>query len=121
MTDTGKHPSTPSVYDERKEFAFKWRQFLRENFRTIEQVRRQFAVDESTARSWWAGITAPQGWAVASAFKHYPDEADAILIERPPVVIEFRSRIAHADAGSEATPDTGSPPCTDNAKSGVAA
>lgn len=45
-------------------FQARWQMFLHSNWHDHVQVAAVFSVSEKTARQWWEGVTAPQGWAV---------------------------------------------------------
>lgn len=54
----------PDAHAARCAFAARWTRFLHDNWRNHVQVAAVFSVSEKTARQWWEGVTAPQGWAV---------------------------------------------------------
>jgi hypothetical protein len=64
----------------RRKFIDLWSGFLRENYSSTSHVAVVFGVDESTARSWWNGATAPSGFAVAIAFRESPAQAARALL-----------------------------------------
>lgn len=66
----------------RRSFPDRWSSFLRECFGNPSRVAEWCAVDESTARSWWHGRTAPSGYVVALAFATRPDSAVQWLLRR---------------------------------------
>lgn len=68
----------PDPYAARRRFPELWARFLRESFRNHVQVAAVFGVSEKTARLWWEGTTAPQGWAVSWARDAIPG-ADRML------------------------------------------
>ena len=76
----GRFPDPRKTRAYRRHFIDLWTRFLRENFTSTSHVAVVVSVDESTARSWWNGITAPSGFAVAIAFKEYPAEATESLL-----------------------------------------
>lgn len=63
----------------RARFADRWRDFLRGNFDSAEEVAVAFGVEGSTARKWWEGSHAPSGFAVGLAFALMPDAAGAAM------------------------------------------
>lgn len=79
MMSSGKFPDPRRIRNYRRNFADRWSGFLRANYTSTAHVAICFGVDESTARSWWGGITAPSGYAVAIAFKDHPDAAADLL------------------------------------------
>ena len=56
-------------------FKIRWAIFLKENFRTPEQIGVAFSVSSVTAQNWLDGATGPRGHNVARAFKDFPGEA----------------------------------------------
>lgn len=77
---SGEFPDPRATRAYRRQFIDLWMGFLRTNYTSTAHVAVVFAVDESTARSWWNGITAPSGFAVALAFRDRPVEATSALI-----------------------------------------
>lgn len=59
----------------RRKFPHQWSGFLRAHFRDAVEVAYVFSVDEKTARLWWNGTNAPQGWAVEFAHRAFPNAA----------------------------------------------
>lgn len=59
-------------------FAVRWSEFLRENFRSPEEIAVHFQVTAVTARNWLDGTTAPRGHCVARAFSTHPQQASAL-------------------------------------------
>ena len=59
-------------------FKIRWAIFLKENFRTPEQIGVAFSVSSVTAQNWLDGATGPRGHNVARAFKDYPGEAERL-------------------------------------------
>lgn len=60
-------------------FAHRWSVFLRENYRSPEEVSVAFGVRYQTALNWWQGDNAPSGFAVAMAFHKHPEGAQKAL------------------------------------------
>lgn len=54
----------PDARAARAAFQHRWQVFLHSNWHDHVQVAAVFSVSEKTARQWWEGVTAPQGWAV---------------------------------------------------------
>ena len=54
----------------------RWMTFLHAHFWNHTHVAVFFDVDERTARLWWEGTNAPQGWAVDFAVQSIPAAAD---------------------------------------------
>lgn len=48
----------------RAAFQHNWTEYLHANYQNHVLVAAVFYVSEKTARQWWEGVTAPQGWAV---------------------------------------------------------
>ena len=59
-------------------FKVRWAIFLKENFRTPEQIGVAFNVTSVTAQNWLDGATSPRGHNVARAFRDYPDKAERL-------------------------------------------
>jgi len=70
-----KFPDIQKTRAYRRHFIDLWTRFLRENFASTSHVAVVFGVDEATARGWWNGLNAPSGFAVAIAFREFPQEA----------------------------------------------
>ena len=77
---SGKFPDPREIYAFRRGFMDLWMGYRRANYTSTVHVALCFSVDESTARSWWNGITAPSGFAVAIAFRNDPVNATRFLI-----------------------------------------
>jgi hypothetical protein len=60
-------------------FAAKWSSFLRENYRSPEEVSVAYGVRYQSALNWWNGDNAPSGFAVAMAFYSHPEGAQKAL------------------------------------------
>jgi hypothetical protein len=52
-----------------------WRDFLHAHFPDVMAVKWTFSVDYATAKHWWNGTGAAQGWAVEFAIKAIPNAA----------------------------------------------
>lgn len=76
----GISPLARGAFAYRAEFPARWRDFLRAVFPSARKTAAFFAVDERTARSWWHGSFGPQGYAVALAMAHFPEEARRYLL-----------------------------------------
>jgi hypothetical protein len=59
----------------RAQFPCKWQGFLRAHFQSHLHAAVFFSVEEKTARLWWEGTNAPQGWAVDYAIQSIPSAA----------------------------------------------
>lgn len=56
----------------RAQYPQRWQAFLRAHFMSTVHVAAFFDTDEKTARLWWEGVNAPQGWAVDFAIQSIP-------------------------------------------------
>lgn len=56
----------------RAQFPQRWMRFLRAHFQSHLHAAVFFDVEEKTARLWWEGCNAPQGWAVDFAIMSIP-------------------------------------------------
>lgn len=65
----------------RQFFAAKWSAFLRDNYRSPEEVAVAFGVRFQTGLNWWNGDNAPSGYAVAMAFRERPEGATRHLAD----------------------------------------
>lgn len=61
--------------DIRRRHPENWRDFLHAHYPTVMAVKYAFGVDYNTAKHWWHGTNAPQGWAVEFALKAVPGAA----------------------------------------------
>jgi len=66
-------------YRARALFRDQWTAWCRANFRSAVHLAAAFCVSEKTARMWWDGATAPQGWAVQYAITAMPEQAKTLL------------------------------------------
>lgn len=64
-------------------FRERWSRFLRAHYRSPEEVAVSFNVRFQTAFNWWEGDHAPSGYAVAHAFRSYPEGAHEYLSGAP--------------------------------------
>lgn len=64
---TGELSAHEDALTYRQFFAARWRDFIRENYQSPAHVAFVWRVDPTTARNWWDGMNAPQGWVVARA------------------------------------------------------
>lgn len=69
----------PDAVAFRHSYADRWSDFIRANFASPRHVAQVFGVDRRTARDWWAGRGASQGWAAAYAAAHYPEARRLLL------------------------------------------
>ncbi len=60
-------------------FKVRWAEFLKENFRTPEEIGVAFNVTSVTAQNWLDEATGPRGHNVARAFRDYPAEAERLI------------------------------------------
>ena len=60
----------------RAAFPRRWMAFLRAHFQSTVHVAAFFDTDEKTARLWWEGCNAPQGWAVDFAIQSIPSAVE---------------------------------------------
>lgn len=56
----------------RARFPGMWMAFLKAHFQSHMHAAVFFSVEEKTARLWWEGCNAPQGWAVDFAIQSIP-------------------------------------------------
>lgn len=56
----------------RRLYPGRWSAFIRSQFKSALHVAVFFDVDEKTARLWWEGTNAPQGWVVEYAIQSIP-------------------------------------------------
>ena len=76
-TDTGaasfgKFSNGCDPHEIRRKHPERWRGFLRAHYPDVTAVKYAFSVDYNTAKHWWNGTNAPQGWAVEYALKAVP-------------------------------------------------
>lgn len=60
-------------------YADRWKNFLRENYETPEEVAANFGVRYQTAVNWWNGDNAPSGHIVSLAYDDHPEIAPRML------------------------------------------
>lgn len=60
-------------------FKKRWAEFLKENFRTPEQIGVAFGVTSVTAQNWLDEVTSPRGHCVAQAFREFPSQAIRLI------------------------------------------
>ena len=53
----------------RQFYAKRWQAFIHDNFESASHAAHVFKVDATTAKNWWEGLNAPQGWVVGWALK----------------------------------------------------
>ena len=73
----------PRVFDPieaRRAFPALWSAWLRSQFPSHLVVAVVFSVNEKTARLWWEGVNAPQGWAVSMARDSYASAAEMLRV-----------------------------------------
>ena len=73
-----KLPEREKQRSYRQFYAKRWQAFCHSNFDSAEHVAYVFRVDATTAKNWWEGLNAPQGWAVGWALKD-PDLRDSAI------------------------------------------
>ena len=65
----------------RRKHPERWATFIRAHFQSITAVSHTFGVDYNTAKHWWLGTGAAQGWAVEYAIKAIPTAAEWMAMQ----------------------------------------